>query len=112
MISLDYILEMPALVGVIFIIIGIIMLIFPPKKINMLYGYRTNRSMQNQKNWDFSQKYSAKLLALIGVALTCISALNIFLNLEEVAEMVVSTILIIGSIIFLVVKTENKLKKL
>ncbi|MBU2938461.1 SdpI family protein [Lacinutrix sp. C3R15] len=112
MIPINYILEMPALVGILFIIIGIIMFIFPPKKINMFYGYRTNRSMKHQKNWDFAQKYSSKLLALIGVALTVFSTLNIFFKLKDQTEMIVSTTLIIGSIIFLIVKTENKLKKL
>ena len=34
--------------------------IWPPKKINMTYGYRTTRSMKSQSAWDFAQKYSAK----------------------------------------------------
>jgi len=110
MISLDFLLEIPALVGIIFIITGIIMQVFPPKKINSLYGYRTNRSMQNQKKWDFSQKYSAKLLTILGIALVLISSLNIFFNIQGDLEKIISAILIIGAVIFLVIKTENKLK--
>lgn len=30
----------------------------PPKTINGGYGYRTSRSMRNQKAWDFAQVYS------------------------------------------------------
>jgi uncharacterized membrane protein len=110
MISLDFLLEIPALVGIIFIITGIIMQVFPPKKINSLYGYRTNRSMQNQKKWDFAQKYSAKLLTVFGLALVLISSLNTFLNIQGDLEKIISAILIIGSFIFLVIKTESKLK--
>lgn len=63
----EYSLHFPlALVGVIFILVGIIMLLFPPKKINFLYGYRTNLSMKTQENWDYSQKYSAKLIMVLG----------------------------------------------
>ncbi len=112
MIVLDFLLEIPALVGIIFIITGILMQVFPPKKINPLYGYRTRRSMENQQNWDFSQKYSAKLLTVLGIALVLISSLNIFFNIQDDLEKIISAILIIGSVIFLFIKTESKLKKL
>lgn len=35
---------------------------YPPKKINYFYGYRTKRSMKNNENWSFANKYAAKLL--------------------------------------------------
>ncbi|GAA5415293.1 hypothetical protein Pryu01_00317 [Paraliobacillus ryukyuensis] len=38
-----------------------------PHNINSLYGYRTKRSKKNQKLWDFAQKYSAKLLSIVGI---------------------------------------------
>jgi uncharacterized membrane protein len=34
----------------------------PPKKINHIYGYRTTRSMKNQKVWDASNTYSSGLM--------------------------------------------------
>ena len=40
--------------------------IWPPKKINMTYGYRTTRSMKSQSAWDFAQKYSAKWMNGLG----------------------------------------------
>lgn len=97
--------------GIIFIITGFIMLKFPPKKINMLYGYRTNRSMKNQEQWDFSQKYSAKLLMLCGLFLTLISNISLLITLNNKAKLFISLALIIGSVIFLLFKTENELKK-
>ena len=35
----------------------------PPKKINRLYGYRTNLSMKNQLLWDYAQSYFSYLYA-------------------------------------------------
>jgi len=35
---------------------------FPPKKINHIYGYRTTRSMKNQKVWDASNAHSSGLM--------------------------------------------------
>lgn len=34
----------------------------PPKKINHFYGYRTRRSMKNQKAWDRSNDYASALM--------------------------------------------------
>lgn len=86
------------------------MLKFPPKKINMLYGYRTTRSMKNQEQWDFSQKYSAKLLMLCGLFLTLISNISLLITLNNKAKLFISLALIIGSVMFLLFKTENELK--
>jgi len=54
----------PIITAPFLILAGFIMLKWPPKKINSLYGYRTKRSMKNQENWDFSQVLSAKKLVL------------------------------------------------
>ena len=99
------------LCGVIFIITGFIMLKFPPKKINMLYGYRTNRSMKNQENWDFAQKYSAKLLMRSGLFLVLLSGLSLIFPFSNKLKLIVSLALVIGSIIILLIKTETELKK-
>lgn len=47
---------------------GAILRFFPPKKINSFYGYRTPRSMKNQENWDFAQKYAGQLMLSWGLA--------------------------------------------
>ena len=46
------------------LIIFIIYFLYPPKKINYLYGYRTKQSMLNNETWTFANKYAAKLLGL------------------------------------------------
>ena len=50
------------LTGIILIIYGLIMMKFPPKEINLFFGYRTERARKNQEVWDFAQKYRRILL--------------------------------------------------
>ena len=97
--------------GIIFMITGFVMFKFPPKNINMLYGYRTTRSMKNQEQWDFSQKYSAKLLIFCGVFLILTSNISLIITINNKAKLFISLALIFGSVIFLFFKTENELKK-
>ncbi|UAB75889.1 SdpI family protein [Mesoflavibacter sp. SCSIO 43206] len=97
--------------GIVFIITGFVMFKFPPKNINMLYGYRTTRSMKNQEQWDFSQKYSAKLLIFCGVFLILTSNISLLITINNKAKLFISLALIFGSVIFLLFKTENELKK-
>ena len=40
---------------------GNIMYKHPPKKINGVYGYRTNRSRKNEETWKFAHDYCGRL---------------------------------------------------
>jgi len=41
--------------GIFLLVVSAITLLFPAKKSNHLYGYRTDRSMRNRANWKFAQ---------------------------------------------------------
>ncbi|WP_245156562.1 SdpI family protein [Clostridium aminobutyricum] len=45
----------------------------PPKKINGVYGYRTNMSMKNIETWKFAHEYCGRLWFKIGRALLIVS---------------------------------------
>ena len=67
----------PQLIGFILLLVGLMQVYFPPKKINNLYGYRTSSSMKNQQMWDEANRYSARytvwvglIILLIGIAIT------------------------------------------
>ena len=47
--------------GIAFLIVGLVLFVFPPRKINNLYGYRTSRSRRDIESWNFAQRYSAKV---------------------------------------------------
>ena len=67
---------MVLLCGAIFIIAAAVLYLFPPKKRNFIYGYRTAASLRSQERWDFAQRYGAKQLAIGG-------ALMIFISFAE-----------------------------
>lgn len=100
------------IIGAILLLTGLILLKFPPKRINGLYGYRTTRSMSSQKNWDFAQKYSAKLMAKSGTLLILTGVIGSFTPIKEKIIITVSVIFFLISCIMLFYKTEQGMKKL
>ncbi|MDO5511069.1 MAG: SdpI family protein [Weeksellaceae bacterium] len=101
-----------ALCGLSFLLAGAFMHNFPPKEINPLYGYRTRRSMKNQKNWEFAQEYSAKKLLQTGALLLISSILGLVWNVEESFSLLVTLAILILCIIYLFYTTETQLKRL
>lgn len=55
------------LIPLIMVVVGFVMIKFPKKRINWFYGYRTSNAMKNQETWDFSQKYSGKMMLQFGL---------------------------------------------
>ena len=109
----------PQLVGVIFIIVGLVSYYFPPKKINELYGYRTFSSKRNQQTWDaanrFSAIYSLKAGAIVLIAGVLLHLLIYTMPWPEKTKTLLTVILLLGSGIFtavsLIVSTEKHLDK-
>lgn len=98
----------PTVIVVLFVML--ITKLFPPKKINSLYGYRTTRSMKSKSNWEFAQKYSTNLfLVLLSLLLLIQITLYIIYGSTRSTELSVLIGLILLVIIVLY-KTERKLK--
>ena len=57
------------IVGIVVTVIAVVFKKFPPKKINMWYGYRSETSVESQEAWDAGQKYSSKLMIIEGILL-------------------------------------------
>ena len=100
----------PSSSGIIFMLAGFIMLKFPPKKINSLYGYRTNSSMKNQERWDFSQKYSAIEMIKLGGLLTLSAIIGIIYNPNGKIGMFLGLGLMIFMVILLLIRVEKAIK--
>ena len=88
-------------------------MIFPPRKINGIYGYRTNRSMKNQTNWIAANKL-ASFIFVIGSGILVVQRM-VFLvffphSLKLNALSFIATLLIVA--ILTIVITEKQLKKL
>jgi uncharacterized membrane protein len=59
----------PQLIGIIFIILGLIQLWFPPKHINKYYGYKMPSAMKNQQTWDEANRYATRYTIKCGLVL-------------------------------------------
>jgi uncharacterized membrane protein len=100
----------PIITGPIFVIAGIIMMKFPPKKINSLYGYRTFSSMKSQERWNFSQKYSAQELIKVGFILTLSSLIGLVFDLRENIGVLIGLGFMLIAIIVLLIRIEKAIK--
>jgi len=96
--------------GGIFAITAMLMYIFPPKRINFLYGYRTASSMKSEESWKFAQRYSAIAMLQSGLGLLFISGLVTFSPFSETSNTVISWIALIAAIAFMFVRTEKAIK--
>ncbi|RYU89560.1 SdpI family protein [Mucilaginibacter terrigena] len=109
----------PHLIGLIFILAGLIQKRYPPKKINSLYGYRTTRSMKNQQNWDEGNSYSTRLMIKCGLILFVAGIIITFgLMLidmtPELRTLIKAIMMVVGGVgtaIVLFVVTERHLKR-
>lgn len=100
-----------ALVGTIFIVGGLVLSVFPPRNINMVYGYRTATSMKNINTWKSANRYAAKVMMTVGLMLNMLGVIASFLPDMGNAGVLLGVLLIIVSAIMIVVQTEKHLAK-
>ena len=99
----------PVSAGILFIIVGAILYKFPPKKINIIYGYRTVRSMKSKDRWDFAQNYSAKQLITFGGVLAFLSTIGFVFQPNENTAKIISAVLILSIVISIIYRVETAL---
>lgn len=105
------VIEIPFVLGIIFLVIGIVFYFFPPKKINYIYGYRTSTSMENQQKWDFSQKYSAIKMIQGSLFLLTISSLGLWITFTPSQQVIIGIATLLIHIAGMFYLTENAIKK-
>lgn len=106
---------MPFIILFTFLLTGLILYLFPPKKINGIYGYRTPRSMKNQENWDYAQKLGGKYMMLFGgiifIAQTLFGFLLSYLGIKQDLTIPFQLAIMILLLILMLVLSERKLKQ-
>ena len=102
---------LPILVGPIFLIAGIVMLLFPAKNINYLYGYRTKNSMKNIDHWKFAQNYSAKIMVWSGFVFSLTSLIGVFIKGNEFIQLMIALCLMFLMCATIFYFTEKKLRQ-
>ncbi|HGH5547945.1 TPA: SdpI family protein [Staphylococcus pseudintermedius] len=90
----------------------------PPQEINYFIGFRTKKSMKNQKNWEIAQvafahqmKVISGYTALCSILLCIVDIVLIVLDNDVlfVASMVTQAIVIIGILLAVYLKVNKKL---
>ena len=104
-----FMLAMGLLFPVVMILFGTMFMKSAPKKIDYIFGYRTDMSMKNRDTWEFAHKYMGKLwfrFGLLLIPITVIPMLFVIGNSENVVAAVglivsfVNTVTLIGPIFF------------
>ena len=105
-----FMLAMGLLFSVVMILFGTMFMKSAPKKINYIFGYRTDMSVKNRDTWEFAHKYFGKLwfrLGLLLIPITVIPMLFVIGNSENVVATVglivsfVNTVTLIVPIFFM-----------
>lgn len=94
----------------ILLIVGLVQLRWPPKKINSFYGYRTPRSMRNQDTWVEANRFSSLLLVRLGMYLLFGGIVVAFLPTMHPMVYIAYLLLVLPMAIVLLVATERHLK--
>ena len=86
-----FMLAMGLLFPAVMILFGAVFTKTAPKKINYIFGYRTDMSMKNRETWEFAHKYMGKLwfrFGLLLIPITVIPMLFVIGNSENVVATV------------------------
>jgi uncharacterized membrane protein len=100
------------LIGPLMLLFSIIFILFPSKKINILYGHRTKMSMLNLDTWKFANTNSSKIMFLVSILTCAIQIGGIFLDFENDDIILYSTIFLVAGLIGGALLVEKKLKEL
>jgi uncharacterized membrane protein len=100
------------IIPVIITVMGLVMRFRPPKNINLLYGYRTARSMASPEAWAAAHDIAGRIWLAIGPALIAVTvAANLALPLESEVLLMILMALGLICIIAPIPYVEKRLKE-
>ena len=91
-----FMLAMGLLFPVVMILFGTMFMKSAPKKINHIFGYRTDMSLKNRDTWAFAHKYFGKLWFRFGLLLIPITVIPMLFVIGNSENVVATVGLIVG----------------
>lgn len=94
--------------------VGLILKYFTPLKISHFVGYRTKKSMKNNRTWIYAQYFSGKQFIMWGIISFALSSIIVlFTHLLHIFPHIFLFLCILQflAIIIVIIKTENELGK-
>ena len=93
-------------------VLGLIYKFRPPKKINRISGYRTQRSMRSQTTWDYAQKRIADAFPPLGLALFLVITVDkLILPFKREYLSLLNAGLVLLALIVLIIVIERELQE-
>lgn len=83
---------------------GLLFTKYIPKKINLVFGYRTAMSTKNKDTWDFAHKYFGKIWFVGGLVLLQVTAVAMLCLIESSRNLVekVGCAICIAQLVFMI----------
>ena len=102
------------LTGSCFLLVGILMMIFPSKEINSFFGYRSKRSKFNKQKWDLAQRYSSRRLIESGFLMLTFCLVSQVLNMEIVfwMQIAMAAFAVVFTFVNVLFRTEFQLRRM
>ena len=97
-------------VSPILIIVGFLILKFPPKSINSFIGYRTKQSKSSPDKWKFAQIYAAIQLMKSGLIGSLLAFGALFLESEGTTDVFIAIMIVLVLAFYPVFKTEKAMR--
>lgn len=99
------------LIPTMLLLIGMILYLAPPKKINSFFGYRTQLSMSNQELWYLGNKVFSKFLIIGAVYLILINVASLFIQGYEKEITIFYLCSVVALFVIMFTMTQRKLKR-
>ena len=99
------------ILSLVFVLAGLIMAKYPPKKINPIYGYRTLRSMQSPEAWRYAQRISSRKMVVCGLVGLLIFIASWMLECSEGVHGILMLASLTLSLIYVIYTVERNLKR-
>lgn len=104
------------LIPLLLLFAGFLMKEHTPKQINSIIGYRTSRSMKNQKTWTFANQFCGALFIKYGIILLVVSMLlsiAYFMISMQKGNVVLTGVVILQTVLIFIpiFQTEQALKQ-
>ncbi len=95
--------------GCFFLLNAGVMYLYPPKKVNHFYGYRTNLSTSSRETWEFAQEQCVAQMGKGGLVMILLSMSGYFLK-PHIGDLTGGVIISALSIAYIFRNIETSLK--
>jgi uncharacterized membrane protein len=99
------------ILAAVWLLAGLVMLKYPPKKINPLYGYRTMASMRSIEAWHYAQRLASRKFILTALLLFAVAIAEWIIEVSAPWHALTLIASLILALMYIVSSVEKQLTK-